>query len=158
MASAKAQYRQVLKVIDLLIFNDEMMETLVKEDNDEGLAHGCNNTSTSKESGVQLPTSNGNQLAYTVWHTRLRTFLCSMKNEEGLLLYYVIADVKKKKPAIQKQLKDVKYTGKNYDQDNFRVAQWLESALAEGLAHVYVKKHPGVARHMFKDLHEVYHS
>jgi len=145
-----------LKVINLERFTDEVMETLVEEDINEGAARERN--SGSKESGATLPTFNGNQPAYAIWYTRLRTYLCSMKNEEGMPLWYVIADIKKEKPELQRLWKTAKYTGKIFDRDNFRVAQWLESSLAEGPAHVYAKKHSGDAKKIFKDLHEVYHA
>ena len=66
-----------------------------------------------------------------------------MHNDEGIPLYYIIAELKEETLEFQKKCKDVKYQGKLYNRDNFRVAQWLESALAEGLGHVYVKKYAG---------------
>jgi len=38
------------------------------------------------------------------------------------------------------------------------VAQWLETALVDGTAHVYAKKHPGDGRSAFADLHKTYQS
>ena len=101
---------------------------------------------------------NGNQQAYEVWCHKMRAFLNSMHNDEGILLYYVIAELKEEKPKFQKKCKDVKYQGKLYDRDNFRVGQWLESALAEGSGHVYVKKYAGDGRRIFKNLNAVFRS
>ncbi len=68
----------------------------------------------------------------------MRAFLNSMHNDEGILLYYVIVDLKEEMPKFQKKCNNVKYQGKLYNRENFRVAQWFEAALAEGLAHIYV--------------------
>jgi len=73
-------------------------------------------------------------------------------------LLYVIIDLTKEKLAIQKQIKAAKWTGKNYEHDNFKVAQWLEMALVDGMMHVYAKKHPGDSCNAFVDLHQTYQS
>jgi len=63
--------------------------------------------------------SGRNQQAYEVWTHKLRAFLNSMHNDEGIPLYYVIAELKEEKPKFQKKCKDAKYQGKLYDRDNF---------------------------------------
>jgi len=142
--------------IDLVKFNDETMATLLDEEPEGGTVCGCG--SSIKDLGMQLPMFNGNQPAYAVWLAKWRAFLSNMKNEEGLPLLYVIVDPAKEKPAIQKQIKAAKWTSKNYECDNFKVAQWLKTALADGMAHVYVKKHPGDGCNAFVDLHQTYQS
>ncbi len=144
-----------LMVIDLSRFSDDQVETHIEEDHDKG--SGCGQGGVgSKESGHKLPSFNGDQQVYEVWCCKMRAFLYSMHNNEGILLYYVIADLKEEEPEFQKKCKDVKNQGKLYDRDDFRVAQWFESALAEGLAHIYVKKYAGDARYIYKDLEEVF--
>jgi len=59
--------------------------------------------------------SGRNQQAYEIWTRRLRAFLNSMHNDEGILLYYIIAELKEETLEFQKKCKDVKYQGKLYD-------------------------------------------
>jgi len=81
-----------------------------------------------------------------------------MKNKEGLPLLYVIVNAAEEKLAIQKQIKATKWSGKKFERDNFKVAQWPETALVDSTAHVYAKKQPGDGRSTFADLHETYQS
>ncbi len=86
-----------LMVKDLLRFSDDQVEAHVKEDHGEGTRHGQGGVG-SKKSGHRLPLFNGNQQTYDVWCHNMRAFLNSMHNDEGIALYYVIADLKKEKP------------------------------------------------------------
>jgi len=81
-----------------------------------------------------------------------------MKNKEGLPLLYVIVNATEEKPAIQKQIKAAKWSEKNFEWDNFKVAQWLETVLADSTGHVYTKKHPVEGGSTFEDLHMTYQS
>jgi len=81
-----------------------------------------------------------------------------MHNNEGIPLYYVIADLKKRSPSFQKKCKDIKYQVELFNQDDFRVVQWFKLALAKGLPYNYMKNYSGDARHIYQSLKEVYHS
>jgi len=145
-----------LNGIDLERFDNQAMATLLEEDPEGGVV--CGQSNSIKDSGMQLPVFNGNQPAYAIWHAKWRNFLSNMKNEEGLPLLYIIVNPAEEKPANQKQIKAVKWSGKEFERDNFKVAQWLETALADGTAHVYAKKHPGDTCSAFADLHKTYQS
>ncbi len=147
---------QDLKTIDLDIFNDDVMAVLLDEEPDDGMAKARG--SSIKDSGMQLPTFNGNQPAYAVWHAKWRAFLSNMKNKEGIPLLYVIVNTKDEKPAVVQQIKAAKWTGKHYERDNFKVAQLLETALADGSTHMYACTHPGDGQSAFSDLHDTYQS
>jgi hypothetical protein len=65
----------------------------------------------------------------------------------------VIANYKKESKMIQHQIKGVKLHSALFDRDNFKVAQWLESALADGTALVYAETHPGDGRCVYQALY-----
>jgi hypothetical protein len=81
--------------------------------------------------------------------------LCQNKNEEGVLLIYVIAQFKDESKTIQQQIKNVKLHGTQFLRDNFKVAQWLQTAPAEGMgASVYAEGHnAGDGRRAYRALH-----
>jgi len=98
------------------------------------------------------------QPAYAIWHAKWHAFLSNMKNKEGILLLYIIVNMKNEKPAILQQIKAAKWIGMHYQCDNFKVVQWLETALADSSAHVYALNYPGERWSAFTDLHKMYQS
>jgi hypothetical protein len=144
--------------INLEKFNDKVLESLIDEEGDGASTVRGRGSMSIKDSGLSLPTFNGNQPSYKIWNSKWRAFLSNMKNEEGHPLIYVIVDSKKESKSIQKQIKGTKLNGSRFDRDNFKVAQWLEIALADGSAHVYARKHPGDGRNGYQDLHCTYQS
>ncbi len=61
-----------------------------------------------------------------------------------------------KNQSIQDLCKGTRLSGKDYDEDNFKVSQWLQMALANGLALVFVEKHNGDGQLGYKELLTVY--
>jgi len=47
-------------------------------------------------------------------------------------------------------------SGKNYDEDNFKLSQWLQIALADSSALVFAEKHGGDGQSTYKELLMVY--
>ena len=90
--------------IDLSRFSDDQVETHAETEVGEGAGRGQGGVG-SKESGHKLLMfSSGNQQAYEIWTRRLRAFLNSMHNDEGIPLYYVMAELKEEKPKFQKKM------------------------------------------------------
>jgi hypothetical protein len=115
--------------VDLTRFDDSIMASLL--DSKEAERSVCGRPGTPNDMGLVLLTFDGGQSALKVFDTKFHAFLCQNKNEEGKPLIYVIANYKKEESkTIQRQIKGVKLRGAQFDCDNFKVAQWLESALA----------------------------
>jgi hypothetical protein len=145
-----------LKKVDLSRFDDFTMASLLDSKEAESAVRG--RPGTPKDSGLVLPTFGGGQGSFKVFDTKFRAFLCQNKNEEGKPLIYVIANYKKESKTIQRQIKGVKLRGAQFDRDNFKVAQWLESALADGTALVYAETNPGDGRRGYQALYSTYKS
>jgi len=49
-----------------------------------------------------------------------------------------------------------KLSGKDYEEDNFKVLQWLQMALADGSALVFAEKHDGDGQLGYQELLVIY--
>jgi hypothetical protein len=146
-----------LNKINLSRFTDVVMASLLDAKETESSTRG--RSGTVKESGLTLPTFSGTQASFKVFDTKFRAFLCQNKNEEGVPLIYVIARFKDESKTIQRQIKNVKLHGTQFSRDNFKVAQWLQTALAEGSASVYAEGHnAGDGRRAYRALYTAYQS
>jgi hypothetical protein len=92
---------------------------------------------------LSFPTFYGQQKVFKVFDTKFWAFLCWNKKKEGIpFLYVIVARVKVESKLIQCFLfKDAKLHGAKFSRDNFTVAQWMQTALADGLASVYSESH-----------------
>jgi len=131
------------------------MANLVEADSHEGATRASGSPS-SKASGFTLPTFNGNQSQYKVWNQKWRAYLGTMKNADGIPLLYVIVHAKNEKSSVRHQIKGVSLKGSQFDADNFKVSQLLESALTDGTASIHMTTHEGDGRCAYLDLDRQY--
>jgi hypothetical protein len=141
--------------ISLAGFTDQVMATLVEADS-RGSATRVRDEGSSKGTGLTLPTFNGTQSQYKVWSQKWRAYLGTMKNADGIPLLYVIVHAKKEKSSVRHQIKGASLKGSQFDTDNFKVSQLLESALADGSASIFTTTHAGDGRSAYLDLDKQY--
>jgi hypothetical protein len=79
-----------------------------------------------------------------------------MKYADGIPLLYVIVHAKKEKSSVRHQIKGASLKGSQFDTDNFKVSQLLESALADGSASIFTTTHAGDGRSAYLDLDKQY--
>jgi hypothetical protein len=101
-----------------------------------------------------LPTFSGNQSQYKVWRQKWRAYLGTMKNTDGIPLLYVIVNARKERRLVRHKIKGASLKGSQFEIDNFKVSQLLESALADGSASIYM--HAGDGRRAYLDLDKQY--
>jgi hypothetical protein len=137
-------------------FTDQVMATLVDADS-RGSAKRERDGASSKGTGLMLPTFNGiQQSQYKVWNQKWRAYLGTMKNADGIPLLYVIVHAQKEKPSVRHQIKGASLKGSQFEIDNFKLSQLLESALADGSASIYTMTHAGDGRSAYLDLDKEY--
>jgi len=66
-------------------------------------------------------------------------------------IIYVIVDLAKENQSIQDQCKGTKFSGKDYDEVNFKVSQWLQMALANGSALVLWRSMMGMVGQVIRN-------
>lgn len=136
--------------------NDSVMATLVEANTRQSASRVREGTS-GKGTGLTLPTFSGNQGQYKVWNLKWRAYLGTLKNADGVpLLLYVIVRARKEKRSVRHQIKGASLKGSQFDIDNFRVSQLLESALADGTASIFTTTHEGDGRSAYLDLDRQY--
>jgi hypothetical protein len=136
-------------------FTNQVMATLVDVDSYGSTKCECNSTS-SKGTGLMLPTFNGNQSQYKVWSQKWPAYLSNMKNANGIPFLYVIVNAQKEKRLVRRQVKGASLKGSQFKIDNFKVSQLLESALADQSASIYMTMHAGNGQRAYLDLDEQY--
>jgi len=92
----------------------------------------------TKDLGMALLLFKGNQKDLKSWNKKFKTFL-SWSN--GKPYIYVIVDLAKESKSIQDLCKGTKLSRKDFEEDNFKVSQWLQMALADGSALIFAEKH-----------------
>jgi len=134
------------------------MATILAEERQSGgmiREHGGLNRGT-KDLGMTLPLFKGNQTDWKSWNKKFRTFLNQQRQDDGKPYIYVIVDLAKENQSVQDLCKGTKLSGKNYEEDNFKVSQWLQMALADGSALIFVENHDGDGRSGYKELLVIY--
>jgi len=58
----------------------------------------------------------------------------------------------KESKSVQDKCKGTKLSGKEYEDDNFKVSRWLQMALADGGALIFAEKHDGDSRSGYQEL------
>jgi hypothetical protein len=136
-------------------FTDQVMATLVDADS-RGSAKRERDSMSSKGTGLSLPTFSGNQSQYKVWRQKWQAYLGTMKNADRIPLLYIIVNARKERRLVRHQIKGASLKGSQFDVDNFKVSQLLESALADGSASIYTTMHAGNGRRAYLDLDKQY--
>jgi fructosamine-3-kinase len=95
--------RDLLTGIALDKFTDNVMVTLVDADSCESAKH-THESSSSKGSGLSLPTSNGNQSQYKVWNQKWSAYLGTMYTADSVPLLHVIVRIKHEKQSARHQI------------------------------------------------------
>ena len=137
--------------ISLDRFTDTAMASLVEADSRGSVRRG-HDGATSKGTGLSLPTFNGVQANFKVWNQKWRAYLGTLKNTDGIPLLYVIVQLQKEKASVRRQLQGASLKGSQFQTDNFKVSQLLESALADGSAYIYTSSHSGDGRRAYLEL------
>jgi hypothetical protein len=92
---------------------------------------------SNKDAGIMWLTFSGRQSQYKVWNSKWHAYLGNMKNADGIPLLYVIVHLKKEKQLVRHQLRGASLKGSQFQTDNFKVRQLLESALADGSVSIF---------------------
>jgi hypothetical protein len=100
--------RDSLTGIALDRFTDNVMVTLVDADSRES-ATRTRESSSSKGSGLTLPTFNGNQSQYKVWNQKWSAYLGTMYTADSVPLLHVIVRVKYEKQSVRHQIQGASF-------------------------------------------------
>jgi hypothetical protein len=141
--------------IALEAFTDQVMAKLVDADSHVSTKHERDSTSR-KVTGLMLPMFSGNQSQYKVLHQKLRAYLGTMKNADGIPLLYIIVNARKETQLVRHQIKGASLKGSQFKIDHFKVSQLLESALADGSASIYMTMQAGNGQRTYLDLDKQY--
>jgi len=158
LCKQKAQEFDLSDVDVLSSFDANAMATILAEERQSGgmiREHGGLNRGT-KDLGMTLPLFKGNQKDWKSWNKKFRTFLNQQRQDDGKPYIYVIVDLAKENQSVQDLCKGTKLSGKNYEEDNFKVSQWLQMALADGSALIFAENHDGDGRSGYKELLVIY--
>jgi hypothetical protein len=123
-------------------FTNQVMPTLVDADSCKSAKRECDST-PGKGTGLMLPMFSGNQSQYKVWCQKWRAYLGTMKNANGIPFLYVIVNARKERQLVKHQIKGTSLKRSQFEIDNFKVSQLLESTLADGSASIYMTTHAG---------------
>jgi hypothetical protein len=126
-------------------FTNQVMPTLVDADSCRSAKRERDST-PGKGTRLMLPTFSGNQSQYTkVWCQKWQAYLGTMKNANKIPFLYVIVNARKERQLVRHQIKGASLKGSQFEIDNFKVSQLLESTLADGSASIYMTTHAGDA-------------
>ncbi len=153
----KAQDFDLNNVDILSSFDANAMVTILTEERKNGMMceHSEFNKGT-KDLGMTLPVFKGDQKDWKSWNKKFKTFLSEQRQNDGKPYIYVIVNLAKESKSIQDLCKGTKLSRKEYEEDNFKVSQWLQMALADGGALIFAERHDGDGRSGYKELLVVY--
>jgi len=153
----KAQDFDLNDVDVLSSFDANAMATILAEERQGGTMHGQGKyNKETKDQGMTLLLFKGDQKDWKSWNKKFKTFLSQQRWSDGKPYIYVIVDLAKESKSIQDLCKGTKLSRKDYEEDNFKVSQWLQMALADGSALIFAEKHDGDGRLGYQELLVIY--